>query len=114
MNRKLDFNALERPVLELTLRDADRTLVRVTTPNEGLLQRMLTASKDLEQITKKNDPQVISSLYDLFAEVISCNVDGTEITGAELRDKYRLTLYDLIVLAGAYLDFIKEVKSAKN
>lgn len=110
----LDFNALDRPVLELTLKDDAHTLVRVTTPTEGLLARMMTASKDLEKIAKKNDPATIDRLYDLHAEVISCNLSGLTITGAELRGTYGLTLYDLIVFTGVYLDFIKDIKSAKN
>lgn len=114
MAKTLDFNAIERPVLEITMRDKARTVVRVTTPTEGLLQRTLSASKELEAITQANDPEVIASLYDLYAEIMSCNADSRKITGADLREKYGLTLYDLIIFTGAYLDFVHDIKSAKN
>ncbi len=112
--RTLDFNALEQPVMEITLKDTDRTKLRLTTPTEGLYQRMLAAGKDLKRITAKGNLETIKQIYALSAEIISCNTDGIKVTAEELRDVYGLKLYDIIVFMGAYVDFVKELASAKN
>lgn len=112
MAKILDFNALERPTLEITMKDDDRTKIRVTTPTERLYERLLVASAELAHV---KDAAAIRATYDLAAELISCNLDGLTVTADELKDKYRLTWdTDLIVFFSAYLDFIHEIKNAKN
>lgn len=112
MAKILDFNALERPTLEITMKDTDRTKIRVTTPTERLYERLLVASAELAHV---KDAAAIRATYDLAAELISCNLDGLIVTADELKDKYRLTWdTDLIVFFSAYLDFIHEIKNAKN
>lgn len=114
MARTLDFNALTLPTLELTMKDADRTVVRVSTPTEGLYQRMLAAGPDIKNAVNGGNLETTKAIFDLCAEVISCNTNGLTVTAEDLRDKFKLTLYDLIVFMGAYMDFLGEIKTAKN
>lgn len=115
MAKILDFNALERPTLELTMKDQARTRIRVTTPTERLYERLLAASTELPSIRENKDASAIRATYDLAAELISCNLDGLTVTAEQLRDEYKLTWdTDLIVFFSAYLDFIHEIKNAKN
>ena len=114
MAKVLDLNALEQPVLEVKLRDDNRTIFRLTTPTTKLVEKFTTAKAEISEVVKSKDVGKIKKLYELTAEIISCNADYITVTAEELRDKYRLTLGDLVVVFAAYLDFIKEISSAKN
>lgn len=114
MAKILDLNALEQPVLEIKLRDEARTVFRVTTPSTKLVERFIKAKSEVADITKSRDADKIKKLFDLTAEILSCNTDYITVTAEELRDKYRLTFGDLVVIFAAYLDFIKEINGAKN
>lgn len=114
MKKTLDFNSLQRPTLELIMPDEARTVINVTTPSEALLEK-LTANLDaLEAAAKRADVEGIRQSYILAAEVISCNLEGQTVTAEELRDKYKLGIDYAILFFNAYLDFIQEIKDAKN
>lgn len=114
MAKILDLNALEQPILEIKLRDNERTIFRLTTPTTKLVEKFTAAKSELAAITGSKDVGKIKALYELTAELISCNADYITVTAEELRDKYRLTFGDLVVIFTAYLDFIKEINNAKN
>ena len=114
MAKILDLNALEQPILEIKLRDADRTVFRVTTPTTKLVEKFVAAKSELGSVAKTRDVEKIKRLFDLTAELLSCNADYITVTAEELRDKYHLTFGDLVVIFAAYLDFIKEFNEAKN
>lgn len=114
MARVLDLNTVERPTLELTLQDEARTIVRVTTPTEGLIQELQAVAPELEKSLTKGDEESQKDIYDLAAKLISCNRDSIKITGEELRGKYRMNLESAIVFYDAYMDFINEIFKLKN
>ncbi len=114
MAKILDLNALEQPILEIKLRDEKRTVFRVTTPTTKLVEKFIAAKSELVEVTKSRDGDKIKKLFELTAEILSCNADYITVTAEELRDKYRLTFGDLVVIFAAYLDFIKEFNDAKN
>ena len=114
MAKILDLNALDQPVLEVKLRDDKRTTFRLTTPTTKLVERFIAAKSELAEVANSRDVGKIKALYDLTAELISCNADYITVTAEELRDKYRLTFGDLVVVFAAYLDFIRDFNNAKN
>ena len=114
MAKKLDFNALERPVLELTLKDEARTVVRATAPTEELVERLTAAAGELKAVIDHGTGEAIKALFELIADLMNCNLDGQVFTAEELRDKYGIKLYEATVFVAAYLEFIEEIKSAKN
>ena len=114
MAKIIDLNALEQPTLELKLRDENRTIFRLTTPTTRLVEKFVEAKSEVVEIAKSHDGEKIKKLFELTAEIISCNADYITVTAEELRDKYRLTFGDLVVIFAAYLDFIKELNNAKN
>lgn len=114
MAKVLDLNALDQPVLEVKLRDEKRTIFRLTTPTTNLVERFISAKEELAAVAKTRDVRHIEKLYELTAELISCNAEYITVTAEELRDKYRLTFGDLVVIFAAYLDFIKDINNAKN
>lgn len=114
MAKMLDLNALEQPILEVKFKDEKRTIFRLTSPTTKLVERFIAAKEEIGSIAKTKDVAQIKALFELAAELISCNADYITVTAEELRDVYRLTFGDLVVIFAAYLDFIKEFTNAKN
>lgn len=112
--KRLDFNALEQPVLELELKDTERTVVRATVPSEELVERLMAAAPELKQVMSGQSGEAIRAMFELIADLMNCNLDGLTFTAEELRDKYGLKLYDAAVFFKVYLDFIQEINGAKN
>lgn len=114
MARILDLNALDQPILEVKLRDENHTTFRLTTPTTKLVDRFIAAKAEMSDIAQSRNADKIKKLFELTAELISCNADYITVSAEELRDKYRLTFGDVVVIFAAYLDFIKEFNNAKN
>lgn len=114
MAKVLDLNALDQPILELKLRDDNRTVFRLTVPTVKQYERFISAKSEMSEIAKYQNPEKIKKLFELTAELISCNADYITVTAEELRDKYRLKFGDIVVIFAAYLDFTKEFNNAKN
>ena len=114
MAKSLDFNSLQRPTLELTMCDDAQTKIRLVCPYEKLIEKLETVGPELTETMKKNDASAIRAVYEFAAELFSCNDMGTKITAEDIRDKYRLGLESMIVFFSAYVDFIDEIKNAKN
>lgn len=114
MAKMLDLNALEQPVLEIKLRDENRTVFRLTTPTTKLVEKFMATKAEIAEIANSQNVEKIKKLYEVTAELISCNADYITVTAEELRDKYRLTFGDIVVIFAAYLDYIKEFNNAKN
>lgn len=114
MAKTLDFNTFNRPVLELVMRDDERTTIKVCTPNEGLIEELQAMLPELEPVLKTGDKASIATIYDLAAKLINCNRSFIKVTGDDLRNKYRLDLEALIMFFSAYMDFISEITNAKN
>lgn len=110
----LDFNAIQRPTWPIVLKDDAQTIVNLSLPSVGLLERLIAATPELQEVAKTKDGKTISAVYELIAEVMSCNEDGFTFTGEELRKKYRISLLDLFTFVAGYMDFVKEMQNAKN
>jgi len=114
MAKVLDFNAIERPVLELIMQDAARTHIRVSTPTESLVEELAELAPQLEKVLQSKDAESVKAIYDLAARLINCNRDLIKVTPEELRDKYSMNFESLVIFFGAYVDFINEMTNAKN
>lgn len=115
MSRSLDFNAIERPTLDVTMRDDDRTVIRVSAPTQAFVEEMEALGPTITKMKKgSNTRELFKAMYEFFAKVLSHNEDGLEVTAKELRDVYKLTLIDFFALYGEYMAFIEELQSAKN
>ena len=114
MLKKLDFNALERPVLEITLRDKAQTVVRVTAPTEKEVERFMAMAESVKSITQDNTGETVKASFELIAELMNCNLDEMTFTAESLRDDYGLKLYDALIFIKIYLEFLQELEGAKN
>lgn len=114
MAKTLDFNKLNRPVLQLVMQDDDKTVIKVTTPSVDLIEELQATLPELQANLTTGDKDAIALCYDLAARLINCNRSFVSVTAEELREKYRMDLESIVVFYSAYLDFIGEIASAKN
>lgn len=114
MARELNFNSLERPHLKLTMRDADHTVLRVTTPTEELVEKLTACAGELQEVLERKDADATRAAWDLLADFLSYNMEGIKVTADDLRGKYGLYLEDAILLMKTYMDFITDITNAKN
>lgn len=114
MAKTLDFNALKKPTLPLVMQDEQRTKILVSTPTQGLVEQLEAAGPEFEAVFESGDVDGIKAAYALAAQLMSCNLSGIQVTAEDLRDKYKMNLYDLMLFFGAYNDFLAEIESAKN
>ena len=113
MAKTLDFNALKKPTLPLVMQDEQRTKILVSTPTQGLVEQLEAAGPEFAMLDG-GDVEGIKAAYDLAARLMSCNLSSIQVTAEDLRDKYKLNLYDLMLFFRAYNDFLAEIESAKN
>lgn len=112
--KMLDFNAITQPTWSVKLKDTDKTVVTLTAPTVELIDRLAAVAPELKKISQEKDTKAVQALYDFVAELMNCNEDGLKFTGETLRDAYKMGLIDMIVFIPAYIDFVNEIKSAKN
>lgn len=114
MARTIDFNKLEQPTLKLIMSDEKRTELNVTAPSEELIERLEANLDAIKDACKPGKDGSLSKAYELAAEFISCNQEGIKMTGDELRDVYKVNYIMLTAFLVNYLEFIDEIKNAKN
>ena len=114
MAKTLDFNELRLLTLNIVLKDEAKTNVHITSPTVDLVERLQADLPSLQEKLKKGDKESIELMYDLAADLISLNREELKINGDQLRNTYKLDIVDLMVFFGAYLDFVAEIKNAKN
>lgn len=114
MAKTLDFNKINRPVLQLVMPNKEKTVIKVSTPSEELVEELEATMPELQSVLSGGDREGVGLCYDLAARLINCNRSFITVTAEELRKKYGLDLEGLVVFYSAYADFIQEINSAKN
>ena len=112
--KMLDFNALQQPTWPVRLKDDAHTVVNLSAPTVELLDRLVAATPELQEVAKTKDGRTIRAVYELVADLMNCNEDGFTFTPEELRDTYKMTLLDVFRFAAGYMEFVKEMQDAKN
>lgn len=113
MARVLDLNTVQSSIMDVTLQDKDRTVVRLDYPTEELVRELEAMIPELNRL-EKGDRAAIEMTYDLAAKLINCNLDFFEVTGKDLRIKYRMNLISAVAFFGAYMDAIRALENEKN
>lgn len=124
MSKILDLNNFEIPTMELVFPGADRTSLHVTVPSEALINEMKNWAKtDLDKLSS-GDSQGVEMSYDLTARLLSCNLEGIELTATTLRERIAETdvckkhhvdpLWVLMQIVKTYMEFIHELENEKN
>lgn len=114
MARTLDFNTINRPVLQLTMQDDNKTVINVSTPSERLIEEFQELLPQVREIMAKKDRSSIDYAFELAAKLISANRDFIKVTADDLRTTYRMNLESLVIFMATYTDFIQDIINAKN
>ena len=61
-----------------------------------------------------NDTEAGAAVYELAAKLLNCNLDGVTTNAEELAVKYEMNMEDLTMFFTVYMDFLEEIKNAKN
>lgn len=114
MAKMLDFNKFDQPTLPLIMRDDAKTHVTVVAPSEELIEKLEANKDEIVKACGNKDAGSLAQCYDLAAELISCNEEGLAMTGKELKEVYKVNYLMLYAFLASYLEFVNDIKSAKN
>ena len=114
MAKMLDFNKFDQPTLPLVMRDDAKTKLTVVAPSEELIERLEANIDGIKLACASKNSESLVACYDLTAELISCNEEGIKMTGKELKEVYKVNYMMLFAFLVSYLEFVNEIKSAKN
>jgi hypothetical protein len=104
---------MAQETLEVTLDEKNNVVLHVTTPPERLIEQLAASIEDLTSTEAKSIEQTRAS-YALIASLISCNLEGVEVTADDLREKYKIAPLVLAAFIATYMDFINDFHNAKN
>ena len=110
----LDFNSQRRPTLQIVMKDPANTVLHLCTPCKGTVDKISATLPELRTALTGKDADASRAVYSLAAELINNNLDGVTVTVKELTTKYELNLEDMALFYNAYVDFLGEIKNAKN
>lgn len=110
----LDFNSQRRPTLQIVMKDQANTVLHLCTPCKGTVDKISATLPELRNSLTGKDADASRAVYSLAAELINNNLDGVTVTVKELTTKYELNLEDMALFYNAYVDFLSEIKNAKN
>jgi hypothetical protein len=114
MAKTLDFNKIEQPTLVVVMRDEAQTKLSITAPSEALIEKLEANLGDIKEACSGKNREALDTAFDLAADFMSCNKEEIQLTGEELRGKYNVSYTMLLAFFVAYLEFIDEIKNAKN
>ena len=114
MAKGLNFRSFAQPTFPINMNDPEETLFTVTTPSVELTE-MLEANKDaINETFSKGDKSSVDEVWNLAAQLISCNREGRQVTVEDLKGRYGMTYPMLFVFLKEYSKFINTIESAKN
>lgn len=99
----LDLTSIEKPTLtvKLTLNNTDTEI-----------HLFPVSRKMIDKLSKfKNTKNTVENLYQLVAEVLSCNTDGREVTVGDISG---MSVIEIRWIFTAYRDFIKGIGNDPN
>lgn len=114
MAKGLNFRNFAQPTLPLNMNDAEETLFSVTQPRVELVERLEANQDTILQTFQGGDKDAVDAIWELAADLISCNREHRKVTVAELKGKYGVTYEMLLAFFVAYGEFIAEIENAKN
>lgn len=114
MAKGLNFRAFAQPTLPINMNDADETLFTCTAPTVELVERLEANQTSILTALHAKDRESVEELWKLVADLISCNREGRKVTVTELKGKYGMNYAMLGAFIVAYMEFVQEIRGAKN
>lgn len=114
MAKALNFRSFAQPTLPIQMNDAEETLFTLTAPSVELVERLEANQDTLVETFKKGDRESLDEIWQLAADLISCNREGRSATVEDLKGRYGMSYVMLFAFLKAYMEFIEEIEAAKN
>lgn len=105
MANTFDFNKLKKKTFSIILNDENNTHLKLVTPKKKIMSEFLEMSQNTANVS-------MDDIYNITAEIMSCNSEGKTITGAQLEEI--LDFEDILAFFQSYTAFIQSLSSAKN
>ena len=114
MANTLNFNKYRPPILPVELMDKQHTVLHLTPPTVDLQEELRAHQTEFQKLLSQEDEEMVATLYDLAARLMSCNRNWKKINAEKLRKVYNVDEEDLVVFFHAYAEFLSEIEHAKN
>lgn len=110
----LDFNKYRPPVLPLLLPGEKQTRLNLIPPSVNLLEELRASRDHLGELLKQEDEEMVDTLFELAAKLMSCNRQLKKITADYIRNDCGMDEADLGVFFQAYTNYLTDLENAKN
>lgn len=114
MAKGLNFRNFAQPTLPINMNDAEETLFTITAPTVELVERLEANQDEIVATFNSGNKESLDEIWNLTADLISCNREGRKVTAEDLKGKYGMSYQMLFAFLVAYGEFVDEIKSAKN
>lgn len=114
MAKSINFREFAQPTLNISMNDPEGTPFTLTAPTVELTERLKANQDTMIAIFKRGDDTSVAEIWNLAADLISCNREGHKTTAEELKGRYRMSYEMLIYFLTIYGEFIAEIEAAKN
>lgn len=114
MAKSLNFREFAQPTIKITMNDAEETPFTLTAPTVELVERLQANQDTLLATFRKGDTESVAEIWNLAADLISCNRENRRATVEDLKGRYGMSYQMLFAFFTAYGEFIAEIENAKN
>jgi len=116
MPKITDLRLATQPTMTLVLPDKAGTTVHLCAPTLELVEELRGGSQALFAVLRgeNGDTEATRAVYELAVKFINCNTDLFETTAEELAQRYSVSLVHLQQFFPDYVEFLDEIKNAKN
>lgn len=114
MAKGLNFRNFAQPTLPINMNDAEETLFTCTAPTVLLVERLEANQDAIVASFQGGGRESLDAIWDLAADLISCNREHRRVTAKELKGKYGMSYEMLYAFFIAYSEFVGEIENAKN
>lgn len=113
MTRSLNYNTVKKQYLNVTLADEKNTVLMIGTPTKAVMNSLLTLADTFKDVKEEDvSPEIMDSLYEACAKIMSANKGGIKITTKDLEELFDFE--DIFLFYTTYMDFVSEITSSKN
>ena len=102
--KNLNFNKMQKPVMRIELADEKKTILFVLPPSKA-------EAVAVSEMTVTNSVNNLEKSIEMCARLMSRNVAKIPVTADDIAD---WDIYDVKMFFATYMEFLFEIKNAKN
>ena len=110
MAHTLNFNNVKKRYFTVTLADASKTTLLISTPTKEIMDELVSMNDSLTATAVQKE--VTDDLYEICTKIMNHNKGGIKVAKKDIEKM--LDFEDIILFIESYTEFINEVVSLKN